>query len=325
MVLAHDLAQLRQRRRVPIVRPHPPGNASGGPLDDGDDVGLAAADHHVVGVEALVAGVEPLIRAQVGRGVDVQPVGALSFLAPVGITAQRLTRLGGESQLLHVVAGQPVPHDPAVPVHFHQAVVFERLVGDRRNGYVLVREHQGAAAVDEGQGARREDAGGAALPLPVMVLPGNPGLGAVVVGDAVAVVERPDDLAVPVHLDQPAGLLVRPSPLVAAHDEPARQQAHRRRHRRHLRPALHFTPVHVDDDGALLRRRAEDGVATPRLAGFVDGGAGRVDRRVALDERGNSDEDRETTEGAGHTGRHEPLPFWKGRAAGRRREDPAAT
>ena len=98
-----------------------------------------------------------------------------------------------------------------------------------------------------------------------------------------------------------------PPPAVAAHHEPAGQQAHRRRHRRDLRPALDQAAVHVDDDGALLIRRAEERVAAPGLVGFVDGGAGRVYRRVALDEGGGGDQDGHTTEDARNANRHEAL------------------
>ena len=60
MVLADDLAQRRQGRRLAVVRAHPPRDASGGAFHDGDEVGLAAADHDVVGMEAAVAALTAL-------------------------------------------------------------------------------------------------------------------------------------------------------------------------------------------------------------------------------------------------------------------------
>ena len=60
MVLADDPAELAQFGGLIEIRADLPYDVAGGLFDDQDDVGVAAVDDDVVGVEALVASVVPL-------------------------------------------------------------------------------------------------------------------------------------------------------------------------------------------------------------------------------------------------------------------------
>ena len=74
VVLPDNPAQSFFFRRVVVVGTQTPDDLAGFFVQNQDDVGFAAVNDNVVGVEAAVPGVEPLVGAQGGHGVDVHPV-----------------------------------------------------------------------------------------------------------------------------------------------------------------------------------------------------------------------------------------------------------
>ena len=95
----------------------------------------------------------------------------------------------------------PFPHDVAVPVHFEDHVVEELLVGNLGIAGVAVREHKRIAGVGLGLHAGRVVAGGAAFALEIMMIAGHPAAGDTGIVDEFVPIELPDDIAVPVHLN----------------------------------------------------------------------------------------------------------------------------
>jgi len=93
--------------------------------DNGEQAGLAAADDHVVRRETSVALVEPPVRPDVRRRVDMQPVEAAPGGVEPGRRLDRLSRVGGKPQLVDVVARHPFPDDVAAGVHLDEPIVFE--------------------------------------------------------------------------------------------------------------------------------------------------------------------------------------------------------
>src|SRR5688572_11127759 len=89
-MLPDDLADGPQLLRLEEVGPDPPHDLAVAP-DDGDEAGLPAADDHVGRREPPIAFVEPAVRSDVRRRVDVQPVEASAFgidaAAPGSLTA----------------------------------------------------------------------------------------------------------------------------------------------------------------------------------------------------------------------------------------------
>src|SRR5262249_58677549 len=83
VVLPDDLANRLRRRRLAIVGTHPPDDAAVA-ADNRYETRLAAADEDVIRTEPLIAVVVPVVRADVRRGVDVEPVDALALTAQGG-------------------------------------------------------------------------------------------------------------------------------------------------------------------------------------------------------------------------------------------------
>src|SRR5512137_137480 len=73
MMLADDLAYRAHRIGFEEVGPEPPHDRTIS-RDDSEQACFAAADDNVVRCKPLVAGVEPSVRSDIGRGIDVQPV-----------------------------------------------------------------------------------------------------------------------------------------------------------------------------------------------------------------------------------------------------------
>src|SRR5262249_42891196 len=113
MMLANNLTNRPQFLGFAEVRTQPPHNFAVS-SDNRQKAGLAAADDHVVRSEPLISFVEPVIRADVGRRVDMQPVET----TPRAIRARRgldgIPGSGAEAEFFDVVAGGPFPGDVAV-------------------------------------------------------------------------------------------------------------------------------------------------------------------------------------------------------------------
>src|SRR5689334_15805931 len=107
MMLADDLADRAQLLRFEEVGPDPPDDLAVA-ADDRHEAGLAAADDDVARREPPVAFVEPVVRTDIRRRVDVEPVEAVA--AGIGPTAPSRIRgrrgldgragCRGESELL---------------------------------------------------------------------------------------------------------------------------------------------------------------------------------------------------------------------------------
>ena len=109
--------------------------------NNGEKTGLPAADDDVVWSEPLVAFVEPVVRPDVRRGVDMQPVKTASRAVDAGRCLDGVPRGGSEAEFVNMVACNPFPGNVAVPRNFDEAVVFERRVGDVRTVVVRVRQN----------------------------------------------------------------------------------------------------------------------------------------------------------------------------------------
>src|SRR6185369_13785077 len=121
MMLTENLAELAQRLRFPIVGPHTPDQLAVRPVDDCHDARRPAADDDVVGMEALIASVEPPIRTKVRGGVQVEVIAAAPSVAPPRKSMDRIPRLVVEAEFVDVIACEPLPLQLAVPTDLDQA------------------------------------------------------------------------------------------------------------------------------------------------------------------------------------------------------------
>ena len=90
--------------------------------------------------------------------------------------------------------------------------------------------------------------------------------------------EPPNDIALPIDLDQIRLILVAMIGVAeprAAEDLPVRQQLVGKALQTF--PQLHLLSIHIDQQGAEIRRR-KNGVPVPRLGAIVQSDAGRIDR-----------------------------------------------
>ena len=257
--------------------------------DDEDDVGFTAVHDDVVGMEAFIAGIIPLVGAEGGHGVDVHPVAETGSAvdegtaAVVGVAAHGVAGGFGEAHFLHMIGGLPFPDDFAVPVHFVHDVVEQRLVGDVFAVNVAVAEHEGVAGHGLGFVTGSIVTGGAAFTLEVVMLTGHPlGLFTRILNEF-GLVEFPHHVAVPVHLDE-VDLVLKA--VLGVADAAAAEQItageNLVREAVNALPELDFLAVHVDEHGALALD-GHDGIAVVRLFRIVKGNTGRVNCRMAHD------------------------------------------
>ena len=269
--------------RLAVVGADLPDDLPGFLADNQDDVGFAPVNDDVVGMEALVARVVPLVRAKHGHGVDVHPVAqAGGFLyqaaaAEVGVTAHGVAGLFGKAHFLNMIGTLPFPYDFALPVDLVDHVINQGLVADVRHMRVTMAENERIAGIDSGLHAGGVVAGSAALALEIMVLTGHP-LGFLAgVLDEFGLVEFPHHVAAPVHLNK-VKLILKPvfgmpgSP--AAHEHAAGE--HLVRKTLHVFPKTDFMPVHADEQSALVRG-GQNGIAVPGFFRIEDGDAGGID------------------------------------------------
>ena len=107
---------------------------------DRDEAGLPAADDHIVGREARVARIEPVVRPHVRGRVYVQRIECAARAGCPG--ANRRARARIQPERVNVIADLPIPADAPVRIHLDEAIVFQR---NRRNCLVAgldVRQQQ---------------------------------------------------------------------------------------------------------------------------------------------------------------------------------------
>src|SRR5947209_6249775 len=101
------------------------------------------------------------------------------------------------------------------------------------------------------------------------------------IGDIFELAEPPNDIALPIDLDQIRLILVtviRVAEPSAAKDLALRQQLVWKSLQ--TLPQLDFFSIHIDEQGAEICRR-KNGVPAPRLGGIIQSDAGRINRWVA--------------------------------------------
>ena len=125
------------------------------------------------------------------------------------------------------------------------------------------------------------------------MLPGHPpGLFAFLLYQ-LGVIKFPDNLSVPVNLDEFGDLLMWSPSVGAAQDITTGQDTKRAGDAGHFRPAFQEVTVHVDDRGAALSRGVKDGIAAPGFVRMEHRGAGREDGNgwIGVQERGRQKND----------------------------------
>src|SRR5258705_9072767 len=125
-MLADDLTNRAQFRRDAKIRPQLPNDGSVA-RNDREERRLAAADDHVIRRKALVALVEPAVRTNVGRRIDVHPIkSAAAGPTPSIDTWRRCDSLASilvEMEFVDVIARDPLPDDLPFPCDFDNPVV----------------------------------------------------------------------------------------------------------------------------------------------------------------------------------------------------------
>jgi hypothetical protein len=106
-----------------------------------------------------------------------------------------------------VLVARPLPEDVAVPVHFQDQIVQELLVADCAIAHIAVGKDQGFAFQRLGLHAGRVVAHGVAFTLKIVVIAGHPAAGDAGILNKFVLVEFPDNIAVPIHLDNVKAIL----------------------------------------------------------------------------------------------------------------------
>ena len=146
-MLADYLANRAEFPGFAEVRSEPPDDGTVA-ADDGQQAGFPTADDDVVRGEALVALVEPSIRSNIRRRVDMQPVEAAPGGVKAGCGLDGLSSIRRETELVDMIARNPLPDNVTVPRHLDEAVVFEQEIGDLGLRAVRVGQDQRVAAAD---------------------------------------------------------------------------------------------------------------------------------------------------------------------------------
>ena len=284
-MLPDDPADSLGLRAVVVIRAKLPSDLAGGFGNDENDVGFAAVHDDIVGMETLVARVIPFIRAEHRHRVDVHPVAHAFGLrgAVIGIAGEGVLGAFAEAHLVEMLVAVPFPHDVAVPVHFEDHVVEKLLVGNLGIAGVAVREHKRIAGVGLGLHAGRVVAGGAAFALEIMMIASHPATGDTGIVDEFVPIKLPDDVAVPVHLNDIKPIL---HTVLAAAAATAGQQITAGEnlvgHPVNTFPDIHLTAVHIHKDGADFLR-LKNRKTVPASFGIVDGYTSGVNSRMAHD------------------------------------------
>ena len=289
MMLTDDPAEGVFRMADAVVGADLPHDLAGFLADDEDDVGFAAVHDDVVGMEAFITGIIPFVGSEGGHGVDVHPVAETGSAvdegtaAVVGVTGHGVAGGFGEAHFLHMIGGLPFPDDFPFPVHFVDDVVEQGLVGNVFAVHVTMAEHQGVAGHGLGFMTGSIVTGGAAFTLEVVMLTGHP-LGLFTrIFNEFRLIEFPDNVAVPVHLNEVDLVLqtvlgiadATAAEQIAAGEDLVRETVH-------ALPELDFLTVHVDEHGTLTLD-GHDGIAIPGLFRIVERNAGRIDCRMTHD------------------------------------------
>src|SRR4029453_6641420 len=99
-------------------------------------------DDDVVGSESLIPFIEPMVRSNISRRVDMQPVEAASRGIDAGSGHDGFACSSAEAEFIDGVARNPLPGDIALRRYFDETIVFQSGVRNIRAGVILVRENQ---------------------------------------------------------------------------------------------------------------------------------------------------------------------------------------
>ena len=146
-----------------------------------------------------------------------------------------------------------------------------------------MRKDEGVAGVGLGLHAGRVVAGGAAFALEIMMIAGHPAAGDTGIVDEFVPIELPDDIAVPVHLNDIKPVL---HTVLAAAAATAGQQIAAGEnlvgHPVNTFPDIHLTAVHIHKDGSDFLR-LKNRKTVPASFGIVDGYTSGINGRMAHD------------------------------------------
>ena len=292
MVLAHDLAEaaegaalLRLAVQIPhgilvVVRADVPDDLLCLLVDDEAGLGLAVGNDDVVRMGPGVLHrifIIPVVRAELGHGVAVDPVSGLDARG-TGHLPGRVLEHGGlelvvKGHFVKMIAEAVIPDDLVVLVHFKDVIVVQRRTRGERVAVVFGRgeqmgKHQNVLIRLEKHFLRGAVvAGGAAVHLVVVVHARERNIA--------------HDLAVKIADGKVGGMRVAVSTAFhfrllagSAHDVTALEDLGGMLQFADVLPFLDHIAVHVDEHTALSGRfHAEHGEAAPALFRFVNGGA----------------------------------------------------
>src|SRR5215469_5004496 len=175
----------------------------------------------------------------------------------------------------------PRPENFTFPAYLDKSVVEQRLIGNSWIAHVFVHEQQRLATVLGRRLTGHVISDRIAFALKVVMLACIPARLLPGIGDMFEVAEPPNDIAVPIDLNQ-IGLILKTMRWLAqagaAKHLTVGQQFVRKAPQ--AAPQLNFAAVHIDQQGTEIRRW-KNRVPIPRLAGVVHGDARWVDRRMA--------------------------------------------
>src|SRR5262245_21303070 len=233
------------------VGTHPPHDRAVS-ADNRTETGLPAADDDVIRGESLISFIEPMVRSDISRRVDVQPVKTAPRVVHARSGLNRVPCVAGSAEVVDTVARHPFPQDHTLWRNLDEPVIFEFRARNIRPRAIRVRQNQRIAAFDGRLKCRRIVAGWKILPLPVMVLARGPYGFSVVRCDLLRAVKPPYEIAFEVSLDKLERFLVRRARSVGGHDNAIGKDTRWTAGGIHIAvPSLNNVPVHVDDDHRL--------------------------------------------------------------------------
>lgn len=277
MVLPNDPTQ----RMVLIIRSEHPDDVACFFVGDGGDAGLPAAPNDVVGVKALVAIGIPFVGSERRHRIHVHPIPDIAS-HHVGVSMHGISRFFAEAKIVEVFAAYPFPDDVPLPIDFDDGVIDKGLFGNCGVGDVFVTKDKGVDLGKPGHQAGGVITNGIARALVVVVLPGHPPrLFLVGVFDAFIFVKAPNDIAVPIDLDEVEFVLVPIFGVAQArapHNESAGQYLGRETC--HALPFVNDVAIHVNEIRMARHAAGEKGIPIITLVWIIKGRAGGVNRWV---------------------------------------------
>jgi len=210
----------------------------------------------------------------------MHPVRTSSIFFPIRKAVQCVFGFLAETQLIEMVTAQPFPDDLSFPGHLDYVVILKKFVGYLGIPHIFMGKDQGFSFINQWIHTRNIVPHRISLPLPIMMLPGHPGRLLAFLFNLLGLIELPDNVPIPIYLNQINKFLMPLSLSSASHDITTRENPVGYWCTQDFFPMLDNSAVHIDQISALVFNTGEYGIAIPAHLGLVYCRAGWIDRWI---------------------------------------------